>query len=134
MKIVYKTEISSAHRILNHKGKCKNLHGHNYFVIVEIESDEIDENGFIIDFLEIKKIINELDHKVILQKNDPLIEKLKDENLFIMEESPSCENISKIIAIKISQLLKNYNRIKVRVWESRRSYAEFELANRLNFN
>ena len=127
MKIVYKAEISSAHRILNHKGKCKNLHGHNYFIVVEIESDELDENGFIIDFSEIKEIIKELDHKVILQKNDPLIEKLRSESLFIMDEPPSCENISKIIATKISKLLKSFKKIKVRVWESRRSYAEFEL-------
>jgi 6-pyruvoyltetrahydropterin/6-carboxytetrahydropterin synthase len=125
MKIVYKTEISSAHRILNHKGKCKNLHGHNYFIIVEIESENLDENGFIIDFSEIKKIIKELDHKVILQRNDPLIEKLKDESLFIMDEPPSCENISKIIAFRISKELKEFKRIKVRVWESRRSYAEY---------
>ncbi len=134
MKIVYKTEISSAHRILNHKGNCKNLHGHNYFIIVEIESDELNENGFIMDFSEINKIIKELDHKVILQRNDPLIEKLRDENLFIMDEPPSCENISKIIAIKISELIKKFKRIKVRVWENRKSYAEFELRNSLNFN
>ncbi len=53
MKIVYKTEISSAHRIKNYNGKCRNLHGHNYFVIVEIDSENLDENGFVIDFAKI---------------------------------------------------------------------------------
>ncbi|MEO0145032.1 MAG: 6-carboxytetrahydropterin synthase [candidate division WOR-3 bacterium] len=127
MKIVYKVEISSAHRIMNYDGKCKNLHGHNYFVIVEIESENLDENGFIMDFSKIKKIVNELDHKTILQKGDPLIERLKDQELFIMDEPPSCENISKIIAQKISHNLKNYKKIKVKVWENRKSYCEFEL-------
>ncbi|MCS7244889.1 MAG: 6-carboxytetrahydropterin synthase [candidate division WOR-3 bacterium] len=127
MKIFYKSEISSAHRIKNHIGKCRNLHGHNYIIEVEIESDNLDENGFIIDFSKIKEIIHQLDHKVILQKDDPLVEKLYDQSIFIMDEPPSCENIAKLIAHVISKELKNYKRIKVRVRESRRSYSEFTL-------
>jgi len=114
---------------MNHKGKCKNLHGHNYYIIVKIESENLDENGFIIDFSRIKEIINELDHKTILEKNDPLVENLKDQALFLLDEPPSCENISKIIAKKIANELKNFKKIKVRVWENRKSYCEFEIKN-----
>ncbi len=127
MKIVYETEISCAHRIRNYHGKCKNLHGHNYFVIVEVDSDNLDENGFVMDFAKIKEIINELDHKTILEKDDPLIERLKDQSLFIMNEAPSCENIAKVIAHKIKNQLKSCNYVKVRIWENRNSYCEYVL-------
>lgn len=127
MKIFYKSEISSAHRIKNHSGKCRNLHGHNYLIEVEIESDNLDENGFVMDFLKIKEIINRLDHKVILQKYDPLVERLYDQEIFIMDETPSCENIAKLIAYEIAMELRSYKRIRVRVRESKRSYSEFVL-------
>ena len=48
-----KTKISkvfyfdAAHRIANHKGKCKNLHGHTYKLIVTIEGEI--ESGMVID-------------------------------------------------------------------------------------
>ncbi len=91
---------------------------------MEIDSENLDENGFVMDFAKIKEIINELDHKTILEKDDPLIERLKDQSLFIMNEPPSCENIAKLIANRIKEELKIWNYIKVRVWENRKSYCE----------
>ncbi|HDM22763.1 MAG TPA: 6-carboxytetrahydropterin synthase, partial [Methanomicrobia archaeon] len=51
----------AAHRIPDHSGKCKNLHGHTYKLIVTMEGEVKD--GMVIDFEDMKNIV------------DPVIEK-----------------------------------------------------------
>lgn len=65
MQVTRKFEISAAHK-LKHEGPCKNLHGHNYYLEVTVE-DNVDDDGFVIDFSDLKDIveknvINVLDH------------------------------------------------------------------------
>lgn len=82
------------------------LHGHNYFVNISLYSNKLDENGMILDFKQLKKIIhNELDqydHSVILTPDNPLckayIKNFKENNidversrLFIWDENPTAE-------------------------------------------
>ena len=60
--------ISAAHFIPNHKGKCKNLHGHNYSVLVTMEGYVSAETGMIADFGDIEDdvmtlIKEQADHK-----------------------------------------------------------------------
>jgi len=66
MIIKTKRMISSGH-IVDGNTKCSRLHGHNWFVYVKIIGD-IGEDGMVLDFLEVKRIIDELDHKFILTK------------------------------------------------------------------
>jgi len=44
------------HRLDGHKGKCFNVHGHNYKVMVTATADELDEMDMVVDFYEIVKI------------------------------------------------------------------------------
>jgi 6-pyruvoyltetrahydropterin/6-carboxytetrahydropterin synthase len=58
---------AASHFLTKYHGKCENLHGHNYRLIVTVEG-EVDENGLVIDFKELKEIVNKyvvdvLDHK-----------------------------------------------------------------------
>lgn len=76
-----RTTMSSAHFIPNHCGKCKNLHGHEWVVIVNISSKKLAEDGMIIDFGKIKDIVKDLDHKCL--------------NDFI--KVPTAENLSEYI-------------------------------------
>lgn len=63
----------SAHFLPNHAGKCQNMHGHNYKLEVTFSDSVMKDGpsqGMIIDFGDLKKLINEklikkLDHKVI---------------------------------------------------------------------
>ena len=61
-------EFEAAHRLsLTYDSPCQNLHGHSYKCAVTISADELDENGMIIDFKILKKIIkayieDRLDH------------------------------------------------------------------------
>jgi len=78
-------EISAAHKLaLNYPSKCAELHGHNWIITVHLRADELNENGMIMDFTEIKaKISDKLDHKII---NDVL-----------PRINPTAENMAKYI-------------------------------------
>jgi 6-pyruvoyltetrahydropterin/6-carboxytetrahydropterin synthase len=57
----------SAHFIYNHPGKCRNLHGHSYKLLVSLEGPVNPETGMIIDFDDLTKVvdvrvISKLDH------------------------------------------------------------------------
>ena len=63
------TQFSSAHHLLNYKGKCENQHGHNWIVEVCVTGEELDKSNILVDFKVLKKEVNEivdyLDHKDI---------------------------------------------------------------------
>ena len=86
------------------------VHGHNYFVTVSLTSNELDENGMVVDFKKMKKIIHEYfdeyDHSLILTPENPLTKAYLDnfkENgidaertrLFIWDENPTAEYMAK---------------------------------------
>lgn len=77
-------EISAAHRLeLSYPSKCTNLHGHNWIVIVECRSKELNADGMVVDFTKIKELVmDRLDHAVI---ND------------VVSCNPTAENIAKWI-------------------------------------
>lgn len=104
MIIKWQKTFDASHRIYeDYRGKCHNLHGHTYKVEVEIEANT-DKKGMVVDFNLLKKLIHDFyDHKVILHKDDPLIECLKKErqNLVILSQNPTAENIAKQIAANV---------------------------------
>lgn len=73
MKVSRKFSFDAAHRLMQHTGKCKHLHGHTYHLWVELEG-ELDENGMVFDFGDIKSgmnaIVDECDHTVLLWEMD----------------------------------------------------------------
>jgi len=127
MKLLVKCSFEAAHRLLQHKGKCYNLHGHRWQVEIEVLGKPDPRTGMVIDFGDIKKYIRDVfDHTCILNKMDPLVSVLLEEtDVVIMDEEPTAENI----ALKILRDLKNLYGIevtKVRVWENDSNMAEVE--------
>ena len=66
------------HRLLNYSGKCRHLHGHNGTAVITIESEKLDALGMVVDFSEIKRVMqswidDNLDHKMILHRDDPIL-------------------------------------------------------------
>ena len=92
------------HRLLNYDGKCRYLHGHNGRAVITIESETLDARGMVLDFSDIKKVVSKwidenLDHRMILNRNDParpMLEQL-GEPMFLIDENPTAENIAKLI-------------------------------------
>jgi 6-pyruvoyltetrahydropterin/6-carboxytetrahydropterin synthase len=119
------------HRLLGDKGKCRNLHGHTARVVIHLESEGLDENGMVCHFDNLKGTIGKwieenLDHSMLLSKDDPAAKALKelDERLYVMETNPTAENIARLIHDQaISQRLPV---TRVEMWESDTAKAVFE--------
>ena len=123
------------HRLLNYKGKCCNLHGHNGKVEIELFSENLDKIGMVLDFAQIKDIIEEwieenLDHKLLLSKDDPMVKILRENNeiVYIMETNPTAEAIAKLIYdFAVSRKLPVS---EVRFWETDNSFAVYNGKNK----
>ena len=92
------------HRLLNYDGKCRHLHGHNGRAVITLEGPDLDPRGMLVDFSEIKRkvqhwIDENLDHNMLLCREDPLLPLLRDrgERVFVMEDNPTAENIARLI-------------------------------------
>lgn len=132
MKIAKDFKWEMGHRLPDHFGKCKNIHGHSYKMMVEFEG-KLDSNGMIIDYYIVKKIIEpiveKLDHSFMVNKKDSLVieflEKLNSKKIVVNFDS-TVENITRYLIgeIKKADLPANVKGIKVRVCETPDDYAE----------
>lgn len=132
MKAAKEFRWEMGHRLPEHFDKCKNIHGHSYKMTVEFDGDVMD-NGMVIDFYDIKKIvqplIEKLDHAFMVYKEDKeiitFLEKMKSKKVVVDFQS-TVENICDYFLneIKKAGLPKNILQIKVRVHETPANYAE----------
>lgn len=68
-QVCIEAHFDAAHFIRNYQGKCSQLHGHRWNVVVCIEGSELDDLGMLIDFSEVKKNVRAalelLDHRLL---------------------------------------------------------------------
>lgn len=112
---------AAAHNLRDYRGKCEDLHGHNYKVRVVVSGKELDPTGLLYDFVHLKQtvqgVIRSLDHKYLneLAPFDKL--------------NPSAENIARHIYDQTAKRLEqtpNGAAIKsVTVWETETSAATY---------
>jgi 6-pyruvoyltetrahydropterin/6-carboxytetrahydropterin synthase len=113
------SDFSAAHNLRNFRGKCENLHGHNWKVEVVLRGKELDESGVLVDFKEVKEATRELlrdvDHHYL------------NDLPFFREHNPSSENIARYLFERLAQRLNNDNRwlYRVSAWESADACATF---------
>ena len=69
-EVMIERNFSSAHQLRGYKGKCENLHGHNYKVEIYARGEELNNIGLLIDFGELKdaadEIVKYLDHRNLM--------------------------------------------------------------------
>jgi 6-pyruvoyltetrahydropterin/6-carboxytetrahydropterin synthase len=92
------------HRLLNHQGKCRHLHGHNAKAVIRLESEQLDSLGMVCDFSDIGDYVKEwiektLDHNMLLHQDDPVLPLLQQagESVYVMRNNPTAENIAHLI-------------------------------------
>ncbi|HNA91020.1 MAG TPA: 6-carboxytetrahydropterin synthase [Chitinophagaceae bacterium] len=127
-----------AHALAGYEGACKNIHGHSYELHVTVLKAIDDQHylpppGFIIDFKEIKKLVNEyvikeLDHKLLLSKGylgkQSHLSTLA--NLVIWEAEPTAENILIFIRLVLEKHFSaSIQLARLKLFETKDSYAEW---------
>ena len=114
-------EFDAAHRVMNEKVKCFNLHGHRFKVEATFEYNRKGGLGYAIDFKELKRVVGDwideyLDHAAILNPCDTGLITMCRENgwrLYIMglgnkgDINPSAENLASEMFYTISQFFLN---------------------------
>jgi 6-pyruvoyltetrahydropterin/6-carboxytetrahydropterin synthase len=107
---------SSAHNLRGYKGKCEDLHGHNWRVELCVRSKDLDNIGMVLDFKYLKKqlsaVLEKMDHKYL------------NKLAYFRRINPTSENIAKYIYNELKNripLLKS-----VTVWENFTSSAKYE--------
>ena len=111
---------AAGHALRNYKGKCENVHGHNFRVQVIIEGERLDDSGLLVDFVELKKavhtVIDRMDHQWL---NDlPPFDKL----------NPSAENMARFIYCEVEAALPARSGVQiqfVRLWETDTAFATY---------
>ncbi len=115
-KVKIEADFSSAHNLRGYKGKCEELHGHNWKVEVAAEKEGLDKIGMVMDFGVLKKelrgILERLDHKYL--NKVPYFSKV----------NPTSENIAKYIYDNMKRKVPCVR--SVTVWENSSSSATYE--------
>lgn len=114
-KIKVEAHFSAAHKLRGYRGKCEELHGHNWKVEARVSSDRLDKAGMVMDFKDLKsglnKILEKLDHKYL--NNIPYFKKT----------NPTSENIASYIYERLKPQVGILS--SVTVWESENACATY---------
>ena len=118
------------HRLLNHQGKCRHLHGHNARAVVTLAAAALNADGMICDFDDIGRLLkhwidSEIDHTLLLHKDDPVLPALhkQGERVLVVDWNPTAENIARMIYQFVAQ--HGYPVTEVTVWETETCHASY---------
>jgi 6-pyruvoyltetrahydropterin/6-carboxytetrahydropterin synthase len=100
--------ISAGHRIQHHDGKCSRPHGHNYEIAVAVTGD-VTEEGWVVDKGVVTDVVDEWDHRFLLEADDPLVDAFEDagdgDAVVTLERPPTAEVMSVVLETKLLEAL-----------------------------
>ena len=114
-EIKIKTHFSAAHNLVNYKGKCEHLHGHNWVVEAVFAYTELAADGMAIDFHDAKKLVND----VVAQFDHSYL----NEVAALAKANPTSESVAKLIYDQVKA--KNNHIHAISVWENEGSCATY---------
>lgn len=145
MIVVKQIEWDMGHRVMNHKSKCKNIHGHRYKAEIALEGNLVENSGdssegMVIDFGDIKRIASEfildnLDHGFMVWEKDHLLVKFFGENQefkkIVVPFTSTAENIAKWVFDQLEgqfkDTFKTGLKLKwVKLWETPTGYVIYK--------
>ena len=121
-EVMIERNFSSAHQLRGYKGKCENLHGHNYKIEIFARGRELDHIGLLVDFGDLKtaadEIVQYLDHRNINELPP-----------FDAELNPSAENLARYILERVAARVgdERVEVYKVRCYETPTSVATYQI-------
>jgi 6-pyruvoyltetrahydropterin/6-carboxytetrahydropterin synthase len=118
------------HRLLDHPGKCRHLHGHNARAVIRLEGETLDGQGMLVDFFDIQRVVKEwvdreLDHTLLLHPDDPMLPLLlqANERVRVMDSNPTAENIARMIFEFVEAA--GFPVVEVALWETDTAQASY---------
>ncbi len=118
------------HRLLEQGGKCTHPHGHNARAEIVLRAEQLNGQDMVVDFDHIKAVVRHwidetLDHRMVLHKTDPLIEKLDElgEPYLAIEQHPTAEVLAQLIFEHAAT--EGFPVVVVRLWETPDSVAAY---------
>ena len=114
--------ISAGHRLLHHEGKCSRPHGHNYEIAVTI-TGTLREEGWVVDKGVVTDVIEQWDHRFLLEQGDPLIDAFEQSGdgdaTVVFDHPPTAEVMSVVLENKLcDQLPASVSEVDVEVSET----------------
>ena len=114
-RLTKQVTIEAAHCLPRHKGKCRDLHGHSWEVEVTLYADELDNNGMVADFGQVKELVNRYDHRYL--NEIPPFDKLQ----------PTSERLAQEIATQCAKKWPHLSNVRVSICETDGSELEYSL-------
>ena len=118
------------HRLMNHPGKCRHLHGHSVKAAITVRHAQLNEQGMVCDFADIRDAVtvfvdDQLDHNFLVHKDDPIIPALlaNNERFLALDEHPTAEVLSKMIYDYLKQ--HGFDVDQVVIWETASACASY---------
>src|SRR5271170_6128745 len=112
-EVTIEETFAAGHALRNYRGKCENVHGHNYRCQVTLEGAELDDIGLLVDFVELKRVV----HGVIDRMDHQWLNEFPPFDTL----NPSAENMAKFIYDEVETGLKLEAGVRiasVKLWET----------------
>lgn len=116
-RVSVKRHFDAAHGLRGYHGKCENMHGHRWEIVISISGRELDKDGMACDFNLLKRAL------------DGVLERYDHHNLNEVPPydalNPSSENIARIVYKEMCIALPDYHFEQVEAWESPDAWVTF---------
>lgn len=138
--VMRKVEFCAGHRLMDHEGKCANLHGHNYLVEFHVTADGTDAVGRVVDFAVINRLFKgwieeNWDHGFVVWDVDTSVitalRSVQPNRVYLLPYNPTAENMARylgeVIGPRLLAQVVGYDLCleKVVVWETSNSSATY---------
>ncbi len=116
-RVSVRRHFDAAHALRGYQGRCENLHGHRWEVVVTVQSERLDEVGLACDFTVLKReldaILERFDHRNL--NETPPFDRL----------NPSSEHIAREVYRALQERLPGVAIYQVEAWESPDAWATY---------
>jgi 6-pyruvoyltetrahydropterin/6-carboxytetrahydropterin synthase len=119
-EVTIEETFAAGHALRNYRGKCENVHGHNYRCQVTLEGRELDEIGLLVDFVELKRVV----HGVLDRMDHQWLNEFPPFDVL----NPSAENMARYIYQQVNEGIKTREGVRVglvRLWETDTAQATY---------
>jgi len=121
-EITIEETFAAGHALRNYRGKCENVHGHNYRCQVSVSGESLNSIGLLVDFVELKRVV----HSVLDRMDHQWLNEFPPFDVL----NPSAENMAKFIYDEVTSGLNGQGEVRVdwvRLWETDTASATYRL-------